>query len=155
MFGPNEYHKEDMRSLVQKSFEQISAGASVKLFKSHRLDFKDGEQLRDFIYVKDVVRAMIELADPEKSAHSGIYNLGTGKARSFHDLVHATFKAMNITPKIEFIDMPESIRNQYQYYTCAEMDKFHHAVPGFEFMSLEEGVRDYVQNYLMKAKPHY
>ena len=155
VFGPNEYHKEDMRSLVQKSFEQISTGASVKLFKSHRPDFKDGQQLRDFIYVKDVVRAMIELADPDKAHHSGVYNLGTGKARSFHDLVHATFKAMNVTPKIEFIDMPETIRNQYQYYTCAEMDKLHKAIPGFEFMSLEDAIFDYVQNYLVKPNPHY
>ena len=155
VFGPNEYHKEDMRSLVQKSFEQISTGASVKLFKSHRPDFKDGQQLRDFIYVKDVVRAMIELADPDKAHHSGVYNLGTGKARSFHDLVQATFKAMNVTPKIEFIDMPETIRNQYQYYTCAEMDKLHKAIPGFEFMSLEDAIFDYVQNYLVKPNPHY
>jgi ADP-L-glycero-D-manno-heptose 6-epimerase len=104
VYGPNEYHKEDMRSLVQKAFEQIKATGVVKLFKSHRPDFKDGEQLRDFIYVKDVVRAMIELADPEKASFSGIYNLGTGKARSFHDLVKATFESMNIPAKIEFID---------------------------------------------------
>lgn len=154
VYGPNEYHKEDMRSLVHKSFEQIKSSGSVKLFKSHRPDFKDGEQLRDFIYVKDVVRVMIELADPEKFGFSGIYNLGTGKARSFHDLVKATFQAMNVTPKIEFIDMPESIRNQYQYYTQAEMAKLHQALPGFEFTSLEDGVRDYVQNYLMQNNPH-
>ncbi len=154
VYGPNEYHKEDMRSLVHKSFEQIKAQGTVKLFKSHRPDFKDGEQLRDFIYVKDVVRVMIELADPEKFGFSGIYNLGTGKARSFHDLVKATFSAMNVAPKIEFIDMPESIRNQYQYYTQAEMDKLHQALPGFEFTSLEDGVGDYVQNYLMQNNPH-
>lgn len=154
VYGPNEYHKEDMRSLVHKSFEQIKAQGTVKLFKSHRPDFKDGEQLRDFIYVKDVVRVMIELADPEKFGFSGIYNLGTGKARSFHDLVKATFSAMNVAPKIEFIDMPESIRNQYQYYTQAEMEKLHKAIPGFEFTALEDGVRDYVQNYLMQNNPH-
>lgn len=154
VYGPNEYHKEEMRSLVHKAFGQIVEKGSVKLFKSHRPDFKDGEQLRDFIYVKDVVQAMLELADPEKAPFSGIFNLGTGKARSFLDLVHATFKAMDKIPKIEFIDMPESIRNQYQYYTQAEMKKFHQAVEGFEFTSLEEGVKDYVQNYLMKSNPH-
>ncbi|MFA6235888.1 MAG: ADP-glyceromanno-heptose 6-epimerase [Bacteriovorax sp.] len=154
VFGPNEYHKEEMRSLVHKSFEQIKSKGSVKLFKSHRPDFKDGEQLRDFIYVKDVVRAMIELADPDKATHSGIYNLGTGKARSFLDLTKATFKAMGMAPNIEFIDMPMELRSQYQYYTQAEMNKLHKAIPGFEFMSLEAGVLDYVQNYLMKENPH-
>lgn len=154
VYGPNEYHKEDMRSLVHKAFEQIKSTGSVKLFKSHRPDFKDGEQLRDFIYVKDVVRVMLELADPDKQNFSGIYNLGTGKARSFHDLVKATFKAMNVTPKIEFIDMPESIRHQYQYYTQAEMIKLHMALPEIQFTSLEDGVTDYVQNYLMSKNPN-
>ena len=154
VYGPNEYHKEDMRSLVHKSFEQIKANGSVKLFKSHRPDFKDGEQLRDFVYVKDVVRVMIELADPDKAEYSGIFNLGTGKARSFLDLTNATFKAMGIAPKIEFIDMPESIRGQYQYYTQAEMAKLHKAIPGFEFTSLEDGVRDYVEKHLTKDNPH-
>jgi ADP-L-glycero-D-manno-heptose 6-epimerase len=154
VYGPNEYHKEEMRSLVHKSFEQISVNASVKLFKSYKPNFKDGEQLRDFVYVKDVVRVMIELADPEKFGSSGIYNLGTGKARSFLDLVNATFKAMNVPSKVEFIDMPESIKDQYQYYTQAEMGKLHSVLQGFEFTSLEEGVRDYVQNHLLKSNPH-
>lgn len=154
VYGPNEYHKEDMRSLVHKAFEQINAKGTVSLFKSHRPDFKDGEQLRDFVYVKDVVRVMLELADPDKAEFSGIYNLGTGKARSFHDLVKATFSAMNVAPKIEFIDMPVSIRNQYQYYTQADMFKLHKALPEFQFTNLEDGVRDYVQNYLMKNNPH-
>ncbi len=154
VFGPNEYHKEDMRSLVHKSFEQIKSVGSVKLFKSHKAEYKDGEQLRDFIYVKDVVRAMIELADPDKAGLSGIYNLGTGKARSFLDLTNATYKAMGVNPKIEFIDMPESIRSQYQYYTQADTKKLLSALPGFEFTSLEASVTDYVQNYLMKANPH-
>lgn len=154
VYGPNEYHKEDMRSLVHKAFEQIEQLGSVKLFKSHRPDFKDGEQLRDFIYVKDVVQTMLLLADPEKSAHSGIYNLGTGKARSFHDLVKATFKAMNKEAKIEFIDMPESIRGQYQYFTEADMTKMKKALPEMTFTSLEDGVADYVQNHLMKPNPH-
>lgn len=154
VYGPNEYHKEEMRSLVHKSFEQIKSKAPVKLFKSHRPEYKDGQQLRDFIYVKDVIRVMIELADPDKSPFSGIYNLGTGRARSFQDLVTATFKAMNINPKIEYIDMPESIRSQYQYFTEAEMGKLLEALPGFEFTSLEDGVFDYVQSHLMKENPH-
>lgn len=154
VYGPNEYHKEDMRSLVHKSFEQIKKEGKTRLFKSHRPDYKDGEQLRDFIYVKDVVRAMIELADPEKAEFSGIYNLGTGKARTFLDLTTATFKSMGITPKIEFFDMPENLRNQYQYFTEARMDKLLTALPGFEFTSLEAGIHDYVQNHLMKNNPH-
>ncbi|MGZ3790549.1 MAG: ADP-glyceromanno-heptose 6-epimerase [Bacteriovorax sp.] len=154
VFGPNEYHKEEMRSLVHKSFEQIKSVGSVKLFKSYRPEFKDGEQLRDFIYVKDVVRAMIELADPDKAVYSGIYNLGTGKARSFLDLTKATFKAMGIAPQIEFIEMPEGLRSQYQYYTQAETVKLHKALPDFVFTTLEEGIFDYVQNYLMKSNPH-
>jgi ADP-L-glycero-D-manno-heptose 6-epimerase len=154
VYGPNEYHKEEMRSLVHKAFEQIKVSGKVKLFKSYRPQFKDGEQLRDFVYVKDVVRVMIELADPEKHPHSGIYNLGTGKARSFLDLVRATFKAMDVTPDIELIDMPEAIRGQYQYYTQAEMQKLLNVLPGFEFTPLEEGVRDYVQSHLVKNNPH-
>lgn len=154
VYGPNEYHKEEMRSLVHKAYEQIKVSGKVKLFKSYRPKFKDGEQLRDFVYVKDVVRAIIELADPEKHAHSGIYNLGTGKARSFLDLVRATYKAMDVTPDIELIDMPDAIRGQYQYYTQAEMQKLLSVLPGFEFTPLEEGVRDYVQNHLVKTNPH-
>ena len=154
VYGPNDYHKEEMRSLVHKSFEQIKSSGSVKLFKSYNAEYKDGEQLRDFIFVKDVVRAMIELADPEKAPHSGIFNLGTGKARSFLDLTKATFKAMGLTPNIEFIDMPQALRGQYQYYTQAETQKLLSALPGFEFTALESGITDYVQNYLMKENPH-
>jgi ADP-L-glycero-D-manno-heptose 6-epimerase len=154
VYGPNEYHKEEMRSLVHKSFEQIKASGKVKLFKSYRPEFKDGEQLRDFIYVKDVVRAMIELSDPDKSPLSGIYNLGTGVARSFLDLSKATFKAMALAPNIEFIEMPDALRSQYQYYTQAHVRKLMTALPGFEFTNLENGIHDYVQNYLMKENPH-
>ena len=154
VYGPNEYHKEDMRSLVDKSFEQITKTGSVKLFKSHRPDFKDGQQLRDFVYVKDVVKVMIELAEAEKAKFSGIYNLGTGKARSFLDLTTATFKAMDKAPKIEFIDMPESIRDQYQYFTQADMGKLKSVLPEFKFSSIEDGVTDYVKNYLMSPNPH-
>lgn len=155
VYGPNEYHKEDMRSLVHKAFGQINESGLVKLFKSHKDGFKDGEQLRDFIYVEDVANAMVELLKPTSAHASGIYNLGTGTARSFHDLVLATFKAMDKTANIEFIDMPLSIRAQYQYFTQANMTKFHKLLPNFKFYSLEEGVSDYVKNYLMKQDANY
>jgi ADP-L-glycero-D-manno-heptose 6-epimerase len=151
VFGPHEYHKGKMSSVVFQSYHQIKDGGEVKLFKSHRPDYKDGEQLRDFVYVKDVVKAMVELiaAGEKKPALSGIYNLGTGEARSFHDLVKGTFKAMAKKPKITFIDMPEELRNQYQYYTQAEMSKFKKALPKFKFMKLEDAISDYVSNHLM------
>lgn len=155
VFGPNEYHKGEMRSLVHKGFGQIQEKGQVKLFKSHRPDYKDGEQLRDFVYVKDVVKAAIALGESKQAELSGIYNMGTGKCRSFLDLIKATFKSMDKPENIEFIDMPESIRNQYQYYTQAEMDKFLKAIPGFEFSSLEDAVEDYVKNHLLKEDPFY
>ncbi len=154
VFGPQEYHKGKMSSVVFQSYNQINQVGEVKLFKSHRAEYKHGEQLRDFVYVKDVVRAMVELieAGKKKPTISGIYNLGTGEARSFHDLVKATFKSMGKKPKITFIDMPEELRNQYQYYTQAEMNKFKRALPKFKFMKLEDAVADYVGNHLMKEK---
>ncbi len=150
VFGPQEYHKGKMSSVVYQSFNQIQEGGEVKLFKSHRSEYKDGEQLRDFVYVKDVVRAMIELiaAGKKKPSLSGIYNLGTGEARSFHDLVKATFSGMGKTPKITFIDMPPELRNQYQYFTQADMAKLKKALPKFKFMKLEDAVVDYVKNHL-------
>jgi ADP-L-glycero-D-manno-heptose 6-epimerase len=150
VFGPNEYHKGKMSSVVYQSFNQIRDVGEVKLFKSHRPDYNDGEQLRDFVYVKDVVRAMIDLiaAGKKKPALSGIYNLGTGEARSFHDLVKATYHAMDLEPRIKFIDMPGELRNQYQYYTQAEMTKLKKALPKFKFMKLEDAVSDYVKNHL-------
>ena len=154
VYGPNEYHKESMRSVVSQAFEQIESTREMKLFKSHNKDYKDGEQLRDFVYVKDVVNAMCELMHREHNGKNGIYNLGHGKARSFKDLVTATFKAMNKEPSIKFIDMPEHLRSQYQYYTNAEMEKFHSVFPEFEFHSLEDGVKDYVQSHLMKKDPY-
>lgn len=150
VFGPNEYHKEEMRSLVHKGFEQIRDNKKIRLFRSHKEGFEDGEQLRDFVYVKDVCKAMLKMMEPQCQAQNGIYNLGTGKERSFKDLAKATFKAMGVEENIEFFDMPESIRNQYQYFTKANMEKFHREFPGFEFSNLEEAVADYVQNYLMK-----
>lgn len=154
VFGPQEYHKGKMSSVVYQSFNQINEVGEVKLFKSHRPDYKDGEQLRDFVYVKDVVRAMVELiaAGKKKPSLSGIYNLGTGEARSFHDLVKATFVSMGKGPKIKFIDMPEELRNQYQYYTQAEMGKLKKALPKFKFLKLEDAVADYVKNHLMQDR---
>lgn len=150
VFGPNEYHKGKMSSVVYQSFNQIRDVGFVKLFKSHRDDYKDGEQLRDFVYVKDVVRAMIELieAGKKKPTLSGIYNLGTGEARSFHDLVKATFSAMDKEANINFIDMPAELRNQYQYFTQADMTKLKKALPKFKFMKLEDAVNDYVREHL-------
>lgn len=153
VFGPNEYHKEEMRSLVHKAFGQIKDTGRVKLFKSHRPDFENGKQLRDFVYVKDCVKALIQLMESE--GDNGIFNLGTGKANSFDSLVDFTFKAMKETTKIEYIDMPKSIRDQYQYFTEANMEKLNKRLPGFEFLSLEESVKDYVQNHLIKDDPHY
>lgn len=152
VFGPQEYHKGKMSSVVYQSFNQINSVGEVKLFKSHRPDYKDGEQLRDFVYVKDVVRAMVELiaAGKKKPSLSGIYNLGTGEARSFHDLVKATYSAMNIEPKIKFIDMPAELQGQYQYYTQADINKLKKALPKFKFLKLEDAVSDYVKNHLAK-----
>lgn len=150
VYGPNEYHKTNMCSVVYQAYKQITATGKMKLFKSHRDDYKDGEQLRDFVYVKDVCKAMVELI--KNKVESGIYNLGTGQARSFLDLTKATFKAMDKKENIEFIDMPESLRDQYQYYTQANMNKLKNALPDFKFLSLEDGVSDYVQNHLLKEK---
>lgn len=149
VYGPNEYHKGRMASVILHAFNQISKNKSMKLFRSHNPDFKDGEQLRDFIYVKDVVEVIYFLAMTRK--HSGIYNLGTGKARTFLDLVRNTFKAMNIPEEISFIDTPADIRDKYQYYTQANMQKLISIGYDKPFTSLEDGVKDYVQNYLQST----
>ena len=150
VFGPNEYHKGKMSSVVYHGFNQIKEKGQVRLFKSHREGYKDGGQMRDFVYVKDVCRAMIELmqAGKKKPTLSGIYNLGTGEARSFADLARATFKALKLKENIEYFDMPETLRAQYQYYTQADMAKLKKALPKFKFHSLEEAVADYVQKHL-------
>ncbi len=149
VFGPNEYHKADMRSFILKAFEQINATGKVCLFKSYRDDYKDGEQVRDFIYVKDAVDMTLFFFDDPKL--NGLYNIGTGKARSWNDLVYAVFAAMNKAPVIEYIDMPESIRNQYQYYTCAEMTKLQKVGYNKQTITLEAAVKDYIQNYLQSG----
>lgn len=146
VFGPNEYHKADMRSFVLKSFEQINTSGKVKLFKSHKTGYGDGEQLRDFVYVKDAVDMTLFFMDNPKVG--GLFNIGTGKARNWNDLVKATFVAMNKETQIEYVPMPESIRNQYQYYTQAEMAKLRKAGYDKKTTSLEDSVKDYVRNYL-------
>lgn len=149
VYGPNEYHKGRMASVIFHAFNQIKEKGSVNLFRSHHPDYQDGRQLRDFIYVKDVIAVSQWLA--EHLPTSGIYNLGTGKARSFEDLVVATFSALDMEPDIRFVDMPEDIRSRYQYFTEAEMDKLKTAGYDAPFHSLEEGIADYVRNYLAKG----
>jgi ADP-L-glycero-D-manno-heptose 6-epimerase len=146
VYGPNEYHKGRMASVIWHSFNQIKKDGLVKLFKSHRPDFKDGQQLRDFVYVKDVLQVCYWLM--ENKPASGIYNLGTGKARAFEDLVKATFAGLDRAASIRFIDMPEDIRDKYQYFTEANMQKLRAAGYTQPFHSLEEGVDDYTRHYL-------
>lgn len=142
VYGPGEYHKGRMASVVYHSFLQIRKSGSMKLFRSHHPDFKDGEQLRDFIFVQDVADVIIYLMEERKA--SGLYNLGTGKARSFLDLTRAVFKSMEIEPDIDFIDTPADIRDKYQYYTCADMTKLRKLGYEKSFSSLEEGISIYV-----------
>lgn len=146
VYGPNEYHKGRMASVIFHSEKQIRETGKVKLFRSHRPDFEDGKQLRDFIYVKDVADVILWFM--KNKPESGIYNLGTGKARSFYDLATATFNALGIEPNIEFVDTPEDIRDKYQYFTEADMTKVKKAGYPNEFTSLEEGISDYVKKYL-------
>ncbi len=148
VYGPNEYHKGDMQSLVAKNAARIAAGETIMLFKSHRPDYADGEQLRDFIYVADCARAMLWLA--EARAQSGLFNLGTGKARSFKDLMLAVGKAVGNDVTFDFRDMPPTIRPNYQYFTEARMEKLSAAGFNGPFHTLEEGVADYVTKFLMK-----
>ena len=152
VFGPNEYHKEGQRSVVHQAFEQIQEFGEVKLFKSYNQKFSDGGQLRDFVYVLDCVRAMMNLR--EKKASSGLYNLGTGIARSFSDLAKAVFESLGKPVKINYIEMPEQLRDQYQYYTQAEVKKIKYELPNFTFNDLETSVNDYVKNYLLKPDPY-
>lgn len=156
VYGPNEYHKARMASVIFHSYNQIQKNGFVKLFKSHKKEYKDGEQLRDFIYVKDVLQICFWFLecwqkDPQTFI-PGIYNVGTGKARSFNDLVKATFSALDKYAQIEYIDMPEDIRETYQYFTEADMNKIRAAGYSQPFYSLEEGIDDYVRNYLSKEK---
>lgn len=150
VYGPNEYHKGRMASVIFHAFNQIKATNKMKLFKSHNPDFKDGEQMRDFIYVKDLIEVIIFLMHHRKN--SGIYNLGSGKARTFLDLAKNTFNAMDKKESIAFIDTPVDIRDKYQYFTEATMEKLISIGYKKPFTSLEDGVKDYVQNYLTNQK---
>lgn len=176
VYGPNEYHKARMASVIFHAFNQIKTDGQVKLFKSHRADFEDGKQLRDFIYVKDVLSVCYWLMEnnlPDNDKHqnlsvkesevilrqntqrsvvSGIYNLGTGKARTFEDLVRSTFSALDMASNIKFIDMPVDIRDKYQYFTEANMNKLKGAGYQQPFYTLENGIDDYVRNYLNKKR---
>jgi ADP-L-glycero-D-manno-heptose 6-epimerase len=153
IYGPNEYHKGDMVSVIYKAVNQIKERGYVNLFKSHRSDYKNGEQKRDFVYVMDAVdMVMFFLKNKNKS---GIFNVGTGKARTFKDLVSSTFEAMGLKTNIKYIDMPMEIRDRYQYFTEAKMDKIQTAGYNISPHSLENGIKDYVQNYLLKDFTHY
>ncbi len=150
VFGPNEYHKGRMASVVYHAYHQIKQQGKVKLFRSHRSDFRDGEQLRDFVYVKDVVKVIDFLYS--NKLKRGIYNLGTGKARTFLDLAKSVFIAMNMPENIEFIDTPLDIRDKYQYYTEAKMNKLMQEGYKETLYSLENAVQDYVQGYLSAGR---
>jgi len=143
VYGPKEFHKGRMASVVFHAFNQIKETGEMKLFRSHHPDFKDGEQLRDFVYVKDLTNVLYFLMHHRKD--SGIYNLGTGNARTFLDLVKSTFNAMNIIANISFIDTPVDIRDKYQYYTQADITKLRSIGYSLPFSSLEDGVMDYVR----------
>jgi len=150
VYGPNEYHKGRMASMVYHGFNQVQRTGKIKLFRSHRADFKNGEQLRDFIYVEDI--ASVCLWFMENRIADGLYNVGTGKARSFNDLAKAIFAGLDRSPVIEYIEMPEDIRDRYQYFTEAKMSKLSEAGYKKSFFTLEEGVTKYVNEYLSPKK---
>ncbi len=150
VFGPNEYHKGDMRSIVHKAFGQIKETGKVNLFKSYLPNYEDGKQMRDFIYIKDAVEMTIHFyLNKDKN---GLFNVGTGKARTWVDLVGSIFKAMNIKTNIEFIEMPEILRGKYQYFTEAKIDKIRNAGYNKEIISMENSIDDYVKEYLIKER---
>lgn len=148
VFGPNEFHKGRMASVIFHAYNQIKSTGIMRLFKSHNPNFKDGEQMRDFVYVMDVVEVLFFFMMLRKK--SGIYNLGSGTARTFNDLAKATFNALDVPENIEYIDTPEDIRDKYQYFTEADMRKLRSIGYTKPFHTLEQGVKDYVQNYLAK-----
>ncbi|MFC2061246.1 ADP-glyceromanno-heptose 6-epimerase [Elusimicrobiota bacterium] len=150
VYGPNEYHKGEMKSFIVKAYSQIRDSGKVRLFKSYKDKYAHGEQMRDFIYVKDAVDMTLQFMEHEEV--KGIFNIGTGNPRTWNDLVRAVFKASGNEEDIEYIDMPENIKDQYQYYTCADMNKFKNAGLNFSPCSLEEGIKDYVDNYLANKR---
>ena len=150
VFGPNEDHKGDMRSVVTKAFQQIARTGSMQLFKSYRPEFADGCQKRDFLYVKDAVKMTLHLASLDDAG--GLYNIGSGEARSWLDLAHALFQALGREPRIEFVEMPETLRPKYQYFTRAEMDRFRATGYTEPLTTLEDAVADYDKNYLVPGR---
>lgn len=147
VYGPNEYHKGQMASVVYHGYNQVVKNGEIRLFKSYKDGFEDGEQKRDFIYVKDAVKVILFFLHNESK--SGIFNVGTGKARTFFDLAASTFKALNLTPNIKFIEMPETLKDKYQYFTEADMKNLNEDGYTERFYELEEAIKDYVQNYLV------
>ena len=154
VFGPNENHKRDMRSMVNKSYDKVVNKGVIELFKSERDDYKDGEQKRDFVYVKDAVEMTVffDLTNPVGREKSGIFNVGSGEASTWNRLANAVFKAMDLDPKIVYIDMPDNLRNQYQYYTKANISKIRSAGYTNNMTVFEDAVSDYIKNYLSKNK---
>jgi len=152
VFGPNEYHKGEMRSLVAKNYARVAAGEAVRLFKSYRPDFADGGQLRDFVYVKDCVAALLHLWRQGRA--SGLYNIGSGRARSFADLIGALAAACGRAPRIEYVDMPEALRPAYQYFTEAPLGRLRAAGYDGQFAPLEAAVADFVAGYLARPDPY-
>ena len=152
VFGPNEYHKGSMRSLVHKAFPTARDEHKISLFKSYHPDYPDGGQKRDFVYVKDVLNVMMYFF--ENPDIGGIYNIGTGKAQSWNDLANAMFAALDVKGKIEYIEMPDELQDKYQYFTEADLTKLRRAGCEYEFMSLNESISDYLQNHLMKNNPY-
>jgi ADP-L-glycero-D-manno-heptose 6-epimerase len=151
VFGPNEDHKGDMRSLVHKACQQIQSAGTVKLFRSHRPDYPDGGQKRDFLYVKDAVEMTLHFAETAPSA-SGLFNIGSGRAHTWLDLVNPIFAALNLTPKIEFVDMPEVLREKYQYFTQADISKLRATGYDRPVTPLPDAVRDYVLNHIVPGR---
>jgi len=146
VYGPNEYHKGQMRSLVLKAYEQIVQNGQINLFKSYKPEYQDGEQMRDFLYVKDAAKMTVHFMD---SAHSGIFNLGTSECRTWNDLAKSIFSAMKLQENIQYIDMPEELKEKYQYYTKADISKLRSTGYTESLMSIEDAVEDYVQRYLV------
>jgi ADP-L-glycero-D-manno-heptose 6-epimerase len=151
VFGPNEDHKGDMRSLVHKACQQIQAGGRVKLFRSHRPDYRDGEQKRDFLYIKDAVEMTLHFADTAPAA-AGLFNVGSGEAHTWLELVRPIFAALNLEPAIDFVDMPAVLREKYQYFTQADISKLRATGYSRPVTPLSEAVRDYVLNHIVPGR---
>lgn len=151
VFGPNEGHKNRMASVVLHTFRQVSSTGKMNLFRSHNPDFKDGEQTRDFVFVDDVTKVCFYMMKNRLKTSSGLYNLGSGKGRTFLDLVNATFKSMGLEPHIEFIDTPEDIRDTYQYFTEADLSKLREAGYNEEFTPLEDGIENYISSLIARS----